>query len=312
MGNISIREYKETDIDRCVELLSKIFPGRSDRATFGWRFQDNYQKKPILIVAEDNQKIISFNSWLPWEFSYNGETYLGYQSGESATLHEYRGKGIWEKVFILGQKVAFERGIDFLFGFPNEMSYGGAIKAGYFPIGTFCFFLRPVNIFNRREEGLKKTIPNVSSHLIISQNNIICPKFDNEYCKWRYIDNTKDYDIIEYSEKSSWSIFIIRRRKWRTLNEAILLDCQFNNYNNQFIENAIKYIDNILTRRVVYMRTFFNEHSERGKLLSKYFYLKVKTKQETLMVKPISEKMDLKILMNWLKWDIMPHCVDEY
>lgn len=312
MQEISFGEYEDADLDGCVSLLSRTFPDRSDRATFQWRFGGKTRKKPIMIVARDGGEIISFNSWIPWQFSYEGEAYLGYQAGEAATSPEYRRRGVWKNVLSLGYDVALAYEVDFLFGFPHEISCGGLLKTGYVSVSTLSFCLRPISPFCRMHGEINKHIPDISSLALLDQRDKISPEIDDDYCKWRYIDNTKKFDVVEYNDESSRAIFFIRQKKWKGLNEAILLDCQFNNYNDLFVEKAFRYLDGVLSRRVLYVRTFFNEHSDRGSILKKYFPLRVRSKNETLMIKPISERIDPAVFLNRLKWDIMPHCIDEY
>ena len=296
MGEIVIKEYDSGERNGCIELLKKTFAG-NDEATFKWRFEMNSRKRPLLICATHNDRIISFNSWIPWEFSYNNNIYIGYQSGESATDINYRGRGIWSKVLKYADKLAFEWGIDFLFGFPSRMSYGAFYKAEYCPISTKYFHVRTINPLKRRAKGsvdFDPSYPFSSSKL--TQADKITPIFDYGYCKWRYEDNPKHFSIIAFEENNGTAIFFLRKKKWKGITELLLLDTQFNNYNERFIDNSFKFLDKVFSRRAIYMRTFFDEHSDRGRALQRYFPIRVKSKFCIFCVKSVSKRIDNNIL----------------
>ncbi len=311
MDEIVLKEYDSEERNACIELLEKTFPGTSDEATFKWRFEMDNRKRPLLICAKHYNRVVSFNSWIPWEFSYKTNKYSGYQSGESATDINYRGKGIFSKVLRYSAKIASDWRIDFMFGFPNEISYRAFIKAGYYPIGTNYFYLRPINPFKKRAESSANLNANYFFETMLTQPDKITPIFDYYYCNWRYLENPNDFEIVEYTENNSKAMFVFRRKKWKSLTELLLLDCQFGNYNDMFIDNSISFIDKVFSRRAAYMRTFFNQYSDRGRALRKHFSIRITSKFHVLIVKPISNRIDNNILLNCNCWDIMPHCVDE-
>jgi len=311
MDEIAIKEYDIGERGACLELLRKTFTGTSDEATFSWRFEMMSAKRPLMICAKHDNRVVSFNSWIPWEFVYNNTKYLGFQSGESATDINYRGMGIFSKVLRYGFKIASERGIDFLYGFPTEMSYGAFYRAGYYPIGTNYFYVRQINPFKKR---LKGSVNFSANHFLDSkliEVSKITPIFDYDYCKWRYIQNPKDFEIVEYTENNGKAIFFFRKKKWKWLTELILLDYQINNYNEMFIKNSIGFIDKVFSRKAFYMRTFFNEYSDKGRALRSFFPMRIKSRFYILCVRPVSKRIDNNILLNRNCWDIMPHCVDE-
>ena len=309
MDEIIIREYDIGERNECIGLLKKNFAG-SDENTFRWRFEMHNRKRPLLICAKHNNRVVSFNSWIPWEFAYRNNKYLGYQSGESATDLSYRGRGIWSRVLRYADKIAFEMGIDFLFGFPSKMSYGAFYKAGYYPISTNCFYVRLINPLKRRAKGSIDIDPGYFFHSKLTQFDKITPIFDYDYCKWRYTDNPKSFEVVEFTENNGEAIFFFRKKKWKWLPELLLLDAQFNIYNEKFITRAFEFIDKSFSRRDFYMRTFFNENTDKGRALRKHFNMRVKSKHEILSVKPISNRLDNKVLLNFNVWNIMPHCVD--
>ena len=71
MQETLIQEYEVKDRDKCIKLLSNTFQKTSNESTFKWRFESSFRIKPIIICAKHQEKVVSFNSWLPWEFNYN-------------------------------------------------------------------------------------------------------------------------------------------------------------------------------------------------------------------------------------------------
>lgn len=311
MDGIVIKECDESDKSHCVNLLKATFAG-SNEATFAWRFETTNVNKPILICAKHGDRVVSFNSWIPWEFSFDGGKYLGYQSGESATDRDYRGRGLFGKVLRFGEQVASARGIDFLFGFPSRMSFGPIYKAGYTPICTYYYRIRPVSPFRKEIDGAANITSDYPFDSMLTQPSRITPLIDYGYFKWRFVDNPKDYEIVEYSEYSSKALFLFRKRKWKRLTELILLDVQFNNFNETFVKDAVAHVERCFSKKAVLMRTFINEHSDRGRAVGKQFFIKVKSRNYILIVKALEgSRLDSRILLNCNSWDMMPHCVDE-
>ncbi len=313
MGDVTIKPVEEGDVGGCIELLARTFPGRSDGSTFSWRFERPEGKRPILICAKCEENVVAFNSWIPWPFIYRGTEYTGYQSGETGTDVAFRGRGLFSRILREADRVASNLGIDFFFGFPNRLSRGALHRVGYYPIGAGCFCLRPLNPFMKRDpEGSNhEEISFVEAESLVEPDKIsVC--VTEEYCQWRYLDNPKQYEIIGYSENHSKALFVVKKKIWKGIPELILLDCHFNNYNPDFVKNAIHYLDCRYYRKVIYIRTFFNERTDRGKILRKFFPLKIRSKFQEIVVKPVSNAIDRRILLNINNWDYLPHIVDEY
>lgn len=307
---IVIEAYEKRDRDECIRLLAATFPGTSDEATFKWRFESEGRLDPVIICAKHKGKIVSFNSWIPWVFTYGKRRYLGYQSGESATHEAYRGKGIFKNVVRHADQIALQKGIDFFFGFPNPVSYSSFIKSGYRPIETYRYALRLLYPFAKRKtRGIDGPARYFVESMLI-QDDRITPLVNREYGKWRYSDNPKDYEVHTYEEDGSQAVFVLQRKIRKGIPEALLLDVQLTNYNDMFVEHAFRFIDKAFSRRACYIRTFFNENTDRGRTLRKYFPIQVKSKYQVLIVKSITDGLHSNIIFNANNWDLMPHCVD--
>jgi hypothetical protein len=307
---ITIKEYDVSERDACIDLLKKTFPATSNKYTFEWRFESTDREKPLLICCKNGSRVVSFNSWIPWKFTYRDKEYLGYQSGESATDLRYRGKGLFSKVLCHADEIAKERGIDFLFGFPSAMSYGAFYKSGYIPMATYYYHIRLLNPLKKYIVENRYNKYQIPLDLIFEKEKIT-PITDDSYCLWRYDNNPKDYNIIEYSECNNRVRFYLRESTWKGLPEILLLDCQFTSNNEMFFEHAFDSLDSLYARKALYIRSFFNPNTDRGRALNRYFRIRVKSKYYIFIIKNITYKIDTNTLYNWNAWDIMPHLVDE-
>jgi hypothetical protein len=323
LSEFNIVEYNDKDRKSCIELLKRTFPGTSDEKTFIWRFESSLRQSPLLVCAKDRNIVVSFNSWIPWEFVHNNNRYLGYQSGESATYEEYRGKGIWGRVLKYADGIAKERNIDFFFGFPSTMSYNAFYNAGYHPIGTFNYYLRLINPFVKKVAAKMDCNFDDYPPQLLYEKNKITPVINANYLEWRYLRNPKDYEVIRYYENNNWAVFIVRKavyynKRYRIkFPELLLLDCHFTSYNEIFMANAFKHIDRIYSGKVFYMKTFLNEKVDRGRAIRKHFHIKFtsnirfKSRFEILCIKIIKKSIDYTVLFNYYNWDIFPHVIDE-
>ncbi|OPY15883.1 MAG: hypothetical protein A4E69_00385 [Syntrophus sp. PtaB.Bin138] len=318
MGNVEVVEYRDEFRESSIELLKKAFPGSSDEATFAWRFDTSEQNRPIIVCAVDGEKVVSFNSWIIWKFKVNERVFIGYQSGESATDNNYRRMGIWGKVISLGEKLAEERGIDFFFGFPAAVSFGGFIKAGYHAVGTFDMMLHIIHPFLFRRANANQDVDYSFKHEHVSQNNLISPIEDSEYIDWRYHRNPKHYMIITHAEKQDNSTFVVRKniyfnKRYKvSFPEIHLVDFCSNSFRGSFLNNSFRQLDAVFSRQAVWIKTFFNSKTERGKSLRRYFGIILRSKGPTLIFKKISRDLDDDIFLNFNNWDILPHVMDSY
>jgi hypothetical protein len=319
MQDIYITEcLEEEDKIAGINLLSKAFSGATNQETLAWHESALKYKKhtPLMVCAKDGEKVVSVNNWLPWEFVYEGKKYLAYHSCEGATDNGYRGKGLWRKLIKYGNDLLAGRDIDFLFCFLPPLSYYPLCRAGYHPMGAFRYRARVINPFKKPDkEKADKELTKWSWNGLVEKNKIT-PQVDQDYYEWRYQANPKHYDMVRYDEDNNQALFIVRRTKYYNsryhirLNELLLLDCQFTSYYEPFIRSAIKYLESKFSRSVFYIRTFFNENTDRGKAIAPYFPIYFGSSHETLAVIPIKGKIDQQVLLNLNHWDVMPHYRD--
>lgn len=317
MENIKILEYTPEYKEECIKLLKETFPNASNEQTFKWRYESYKKLDPLIIIAVDNKKVVSFVSWMPWEFTFEGRELIGYQACEGATNPTYRNKGLFTKMFLYSEKIAKDRGIGFYFGFPSRMSYGPVYRAGYIPVVKFNLLKKIIIPYIIKNNNLIKTEIFNQHDIFINEYFNITPKFDIYYHNWRFNENPFYYETLVYEENNNKAVFVIRSNKNQNKKfgiiprKVMLVDFQTTAFYDVFVNNAIDYLIDFYKNKASYISTFFNLHSMRGKILSKYFYSKTKLEPRILCIKPINFNRK-EILLNSALYDLMPHVVDYY
>lgn len=319
MDEIIIKEYSPELREKCVALLKETFPGSSDEKTFQWRYESLRISKPLIIVAVDKDDVVSFVSWIPWNFYFEGNLLSGYQACEGATKKEYRNKGLFTKMFLLAEELSKQRGVDFYFGFPSKLSYRPVYRAGYFPVAKFNFYKKILIPSGSKDRiiPVSQSIFDLNTHFIKESFNIT-PNFNSDYFTWRYIENPADYDTILFEENNNKALFIIRTNKKQKKKfgiiprKVMLVDFQTTAFYDVFINNAFNFLFETYRNKASYITTFFNPFTMRGTLLNNIFRNRAKKiESRILCIKPLNFT-NQEILFNSRFWDIMPNTVDYY
>lgn len=234
MNDIIIREAINQDKEQILELLNTVFD-QVQRSEFkrgdefwNWKYQDNVFGKPILTVAEIDNKIVGVNNLWPWEFSCRGTIIKGLQPCDSVIHKDFQGFGLFMKMRLDGLKRAKESGCNLIFNFPNQNSIPSYINLGWTGLGKLpwhVLVLKPLNILlGKLNKG--KSIPFVLSSAYqlkidflekINSTNydeFVKTNYVQGYFLWRYIQHpTLSYGMIsiENKYKSAAAIFTIKQ-----------------------------------------------------------------------------------------------------
>lgn len=310
LNGLEIGFYDKNDREQCIDLLISCFPNSSSQETFSWRYEDRKEPQPLLFCAKNEGKVVGFCAWLPWQYTYKDKTYLAYQAADGATDVDYRRYGILLKIMQHSFKIVSETGADFFFAFPSFPTYYASMKAGYHNVTTHSYHVRPLLSFYKKKENHSQNISALMRSELLFQEDKITPLVDEDYCAWRYDGNPKDYEIFQHSEGVCSMTAYLRKINRKGFAEYLLLDSQFTSLNDAFVERAFKRLEMTLPRNTLYLWTFFNESSDRGRALKKQFPIKIKGKHQWLFVKNMSQKLSSSVIFNTNCWDIMPHNVD--
>lgn len=124
---VDIREYKDGDEKGIIQLFNKVFNANRKEEHWKWQFMENSSGKPVIIVAEEDTKIVGQCTLLPTTMVVNGEELLAGQSIDTMISEDFRGKGIHGQLANKSYEVGVENNIEFRFGFPSQMALRGLL-----------------------------------------------------------------------------------------------------------------------------------------------------------------------------------------
>lgn len=125
---LHIREYKNGDEDGIISLFNSVFNKNRSKEYWSWQFKGNTVKEPVIIIAEDNSKIVGQATLLPTEVLIKKEKIYAGQSLDVMVDKDYRRQGIYENMVFKSYDIGIERDIKLRFGFPSESALEGLIK----------------------------------------------------------------------------------------------------------------------------------------------------------------------------------------
>ncbi|HEU4717405.1 MAG TPA: GNAT family N-acetyltransferase [Bacteroidia bacterium] len=187
-------------------------------------YEHPYQaEKCIRIVALDGEKVVGFQSFFLWPYEYQGKVFRSYQSGNSLVHPDYRGKGIFQKLLHYLEKKREELGVEFIMGFPINVSRNSLIRNGWKNIVDLQWYVKPVRflpVFGGNEDALLRRCFSAEAPALPSQpaQEHIRLTTDPFFREWRknYSTATGHYYWFAYEEKDRKAVFqlkLIRRKK---------------------------------------------------------------------------------------------------
>lgn len=202
---MEIRDYKQGDEAAILELFKLSFGRELSLDFWKWRFLNNPQKKLMIKLMWDKEKLVGHYAVSPVTLSIGRENVLSALSMTTMTHPEYGGRGIFTDLAeALYNQEANTSNLKAVWGFPNTNSHYGFIKnlkwqnLEQIPTLTLdCSKLRSsdssviktVAVFCDEHVASKKKSDSAFS---IKVNKSL------EYLNWRYSQNpVNKYDVFE-------------------------------------------------------------------------------------------------------------------
>ncbi len=146
---IDIREYRSGDEKGILSLFNEIYSTDREEEYWKWQFMDNPWGESIIVVAEENSKIIGQCTLILTKIIIDGKEILAGHSIDTMISKEYRGKGIYEKMSKKSYELAIERGIKVRIGFPTNQALRGLLgDIGATLVGDIPLFIKPYKLDN--------------------------------------------------------------------------------------------------------------------------------------------------------------------
>ena len=125
----TIRPAAPDDGQAIVDLFRAV-GWKFEMSHWKWKYLENPTGKRCIFVAQDNGHIVGHYAAVPTYMNLKGLKVLGAQRTDAAVDARYRGKGMFGALYRESCSAAASDGIQFLYGVPNEMSYGRLLKLG--------------------------------------------------------------------------------------------------------------------------------------------------------------------------------------
>ncbi len=235
--------YEEWMKPQIAELFSNQYGiSTEDFSELMDRFYEHpFQKdKCIRIVALKGEKVVGFQSFFYWPYSFNGISYNSFQSGNSLVHPDYRGKGIFQKLLNYLDLRNTELKIDFLVGFPVEASFKSFIKNKWLnPLNLVWYIkiINPLGFIFKLEKTEHYFDSNPSINTFLGNNSFQLNKND-DFKNWRnYFSYNHFYFNFNESDKFiCFELKLNKRNRW--FNELIIGDINTNSIDTKFLERA--------------------------------------------------------------------------
>lgn len=241
---MNVREATENDIPQIVEVL-KASLGEKDLSLsdeiYRYKHIDNKFGKSIVLIAEEEKKIVGVRAFMRWKWQNEDNLYVAYRAVDTATLPSHQGKGIFKKLTLAAVDIARDSGDQFIFNTPNEKSRPGYLKMGWEPVGKieigikpslgFLSFNRKSGLYQIQDNSTHEKIDRLCSlwnKKLSKSRGIFTPK-SRSFLEWRYQENPlQDYTVI-IEESYYIAAYVKNRGRVRELRiaEFIFDDSQF-------------------------------------------------------------------------------------
>lgn len=273
-------------------------------------YEHPFQKeKCIRLVALDGDKVVGFQSLFYWPYYKNGKVYNSFQSGNSLVHPDYRGKGIFQNLLRYLDDYNKKLNIDFLIGFPVEMSYKSFIKCKWDNPLNLVWYVSIVNpfafLFNFKK--IKK-IFNDKEDITINQKlyeGAYRLHRDEAFKNWFLSSRDKSvyfyFHYIEGQSSVQFSLKLHHRNRW--IHELIIGDIQTNTDDPKILKKAFQKLRRIalFSLRVTLISIAINEHASLNlkEVLLKSGFFKTK-KSIYFITRNYSEETDINKAENWI------------
>lgn len=160
-----IRPFEPADLEPFLSLYERVHGTTRSETWFAWKYGDNpYAEGVPLLVAEHAGKLVGARPLFALPMARGDWTARARQPADAMVHPDHRRRGVFSELVERTVERCRERGIDFLFTFPNAASGGAYRKLGWDVAGTVpegYRLHRPGRVLAVRCEG--RTIPGIGA-----------------------------------------------------------------------------------------------------------------------------------------------------
>jgi GNAT superfamily N-acetyltransferase len=227
---MKIKEYEPWMKEQVINLFTQQYPEQiKSFPTFFEKLYENneFKNDSLRVVAIESNQVIGFQSFFYWPYQKGNKVFNSYQSGNSLVHPNHRGKGIFQRLLNYIYELAAQKNIDFLIGFPVEMSLPSFKKNGWIHLMDLQWNLKiihpipcPTKYIFKNQKAFKSVIPDYSE-LKILEDEFTLSK-DQDWRSWKTsLSSQKKY----FFRGSVGNMFELKiNRRWNYFNEVIIGD----------------------------------------------------------------------------------------
>lgn len=184
---------------------------------FLWKFESSPYGKAVLACAFDKNNVVGCVAFGMGKIAYNSKEYITALSYETFVHPDYQNMGLFKKLISVAEEELKNKGVSFLYNFPNSKSLPGFIRLNWNNFSYLQTYKLKITslvnlIFNLKHlkspfvPNLIDLIPeNINIKHDFSKHNfyadIITPIWTKEYIIWRFMLFSKhEYYIIDKHE----------------------------------------------------------------------------------------------------------------
>ena len=154
---IRIRHYDDWMLPQIIDLfVSEYATDREEEERAFLEFYEHpFQRTHgIRLVALDAKRVCGFQSFFYWPYMYRGRQLRTFQSGRSLISPNYRGRRIFARLLNFLAECEERPEIDFLMGFPVEISYGSFMRNRWSNPLDLVWYARILHPFSAIRSGV--------------------------------------------------------------------------------------------------------------------------------------------------------------
>lgn len=283
---VSVREFEE--------FMSRLY-------------EHPYQaEKSIKIVAADGDKIVGFQSFFYWPYTYKDKIFNSYQSGNSLVHQDYRGKRLFARMLDFINNVELPLSVDFLMGFPVQASYNSFIKNKWNNLFDLQWYIKPLNplafLFPGKRleryllKGNKENAAGFSSFVRLSE--------ETGFRSWKAQLNNASYYQFRFEKEGKDILFDLKvQKRKRIITELVIGSIRYTDENSKFLGEAFEaLVGKVKKAGCVSMLSYASndlfQHPDIKQILVNNKFKKI-DKKIYFIIKPLKPVMDIEHAGIW-------------
>jgi GNAT superfamily N-acetyltransferase len=210
------------DVPEIVALLRTSLSNKHTEENFIWKHKNNPFGSSYGLVAWEKDRIVGVRMFMFWEFRKSDEVIKAIRPVDTITHPDYRGKGIFKKLTLLGLEDCKEL-YDFVFNTPNTNSLPGYLKMGWNKFDKDLSYKLALNL-NFLSSGSIEflSVKDVDFKNSNYSTSIYRTNFTREYAQWRYQDLI--YKVARYKTGNESILIFYKTEKIKGFKTLIVLD----------------------------------------------------------------------------------------